>query len=78
MNKRLTSNFTIQASEPPSATSGGTVCSMIHSLPRSYPIFFQILDLTDPFLFPGYHLRRVHERDVFYSRLEQDRAAQRA
>ncbi|KAJ6112246.1 Cytochrome c oxidase subunit 7A [Penicillium sp. IBT 18751x] len=26
---------------------------------------------------PGYHLPRVRERDAFYTRLEQERAAQR-
>ncbi|KAJ5475695.1 hypothetical protein N7539_007982 [Penicillium diatomitis] len=27
---------------------------------------------------PGYHLPRVRERDTFYARLEQERAAQRS
>lgn len=27
---------------------------------------------------PGYHLPRVRERDSYYTRLEQERAAQRA
>ncbi|OKO99650.1 hypothetical protein PENSUB_8303 [Penicillium subrubescens] len=61
------------ASAPPSATSGGTVRIMNH-LPDS----LRTIKSNNSTHFPGYHLPRVRERDTYYTRLEQERAAQRA
>lgn len=59
-----------QASVPPSATSGGTVSGRFH-VQQKAPAHLIFESLA------GYHLPRVRERDVYYARLEAERAAQR-
>ncbi|KAJ5692754.1 cytochrome c oxidase family protein [Penicillium macrosclerotiorum] len=46
---------------------------------RIPPLSPMMTNIPNAYILPsGYHLPRVRERDAFYSRLEQERAAERA
>lgn len=52
---------------------------MNHLLPDNSTISLRTTKSNDLFSHSlGYHLPRVRERDTYYTRLEQERAAQRA